>query len=103
MENDIFQALDVGVLVRKRLGDRGIPIRYLDQVCFYLREKGKNRTEMIVFDGERIMTELPEAVMHLFRRAGIVDPFRSTTLEMVLLEGKEEYGVMSPGQMGGRL
>ena len=106
MENDIFQALDVGVLVRKRMGDRGIPIRYLDQVCFYLREKGKNRTEMVVFDGARILSELPEAVLHLFHRAGITDPFCSDTLDVILSEAvdtKESKGRMEKRtQIGGR-
>lgn len=85
MENDIFQALDVGVLVRKRVGEDGIGRRYLDQVCFYIREKGVNRIEMVVFDGMRILDNLPEAVLRIFRRAGVEHPFENQWLEEYLL------------------
>ncbi len=88
MENDIFQALDVGVLVRKRACEDGIARRYLDQICFYIREKGENRTEMVVFDGVCILTELPEAVLRIFRRAGIEQPFQCEWLEEYLLDTK---------------
>lgn len=81
MENDIFQALDVGVLVRRKAGADGVVHRYMDQVAFYIREKGENRIELAVFDGVCILKELPEAIMSLFRRAGIEDPFQSELLE----------------------
>lgn len=84
MENDIFQALDVGVLVRKKMSEDGIAIRYIDQVCFYTREKGVNKVEMVVFDGKRIMNDLPESVAQVFLRCGIGDPFYSEELELRL-------------------
>lgn len=34
MENDIYQALDVGILIRKRRNEDGVVYRYIDQVCF---------------------------------------------------------------------
>lgn len=88
MENDVYQALDVGILVRKKTDDEQIIRRYMDQVCFYLREKGENRIEMVVFDGKLICRELPEAVMRIFRRAGIENPFYNEELELQLLTGK---------------
>ena len=54
MENDIFQALDVGVLVRKKTDADGMKRRYIDQLCFYVRDKGVNKVEMVVFDGKCI-------------------------------------------------
>ncbi len=86
MENDIFQALDVGVLVRKRGIEGGAAERYVDQVCFYIREKGENRTEMVVFDGKQVLEELPEAVLRIFRRGGIENPFVNRSLETSLQE-----------------
>ncbi len=85
MENDIFQALDVGVLVRKRNDEDGIARRYIDQVCFYLREKGENRIEMVVFDGVCVLKQLPDSILRLFQRAGFEDPFCSELLESRLL------------------
>ena len=35
MENDIYQALDVGILIRKRRNEDGVVYRYIDQVCFF--------------------------------------------------------------------
>ncbi len=75
MENDVYQALDVGILVRKRTGEDRVVRRYIDQVCFFIREKGQNRIEMVVFDGKCVLKELPYAVMRLFKRAGIEEPF----------------------------
>lgn len=86
MENDVYQALDVGVLIRKGINEQNKVCRYIDQVCFYIREQGKNRIEMVVFDGKRVLQQLPEAVMHSFFRAGVRTPFFSQTLEEVLKE-----------------
>lgn len=82
MENDVYQALDVGILVRKKLDENQITRRYIDQVCFYLREKGENRIEMVVFDGQLVMKRLPEAVLRLMERAGIENPFYNEELEL---------------------
>ncbi len=81
MENDVYQALDVGILIRKKRGEDNVIRRYMDQVCFYIREKGENRVEMVVFDGECILKELPSAIMHVFERSGIQNPFHSEVLE----------------------
>ena len=88
MENDIYQALDVGILVRKKAGEDHVVRRYIDQVCFYIREKGENRIEMVVFDGTCILEEIPQAVMRNFYRAGIKNPF-----ECELLEGMQGGGL----------
>ena len=84
MENDIFQALDVGVLVRKKNDEDGIARRYIDQMCFYIRQKGKNQIEMVVYDGKCVLKQLPESVMQLFLRSGVEDPFYSPVLEQML-------------------
>lgn len=84
MENDIFQALDVGVLVRKKADVDGIARRYIDQMCFYIREKGKNSIEMVVFDGKCILQQMPESVLQIFRRSGVTNPFYSELLERML-------------------
>ncbi len=61
MENDIFSFIDVGILVRRglRSGADGSAelMRYIDQICFFTREDGQNRVEMIVEDGKFIDRE----------------------------------------------
>lgn len=84
MENDVYQALDVGVLIRKGVDEKNCVYRYIDQVCFYIREQGKNRIEMLVYDGKRVLQELPQSVKQIFMRAGITKPFYSEELELLL-------------------
>ncbi len=85
MENDIFQALDVGVLVRKKKGADNVFHRYIDQMCFYLREKGENKIIMMVFDGKVEQKELPESVFRQLMRAGIEEPYVNMELDKQLI------------------
>lgn len=94
MENDVYQALDVGILIRKKTGDDHVTRRYMDQICFFIREKGENRVEMIVFDGKCIVKELPEAIVRVFRQHGIMDPFYSDALEEELAKTSKKEGGM---------
>ena len=75
MENDIYQALDVGIMVRKKRREDGSTYRYIDQVCFFLRESGENQIVMMVQDGEYVLKEFPRQVLRRFARAEIEDPF----------------------------
>lgn len=43
LENDIYQAMDVGVLIRKKKNGAGQVYRYIDQVCFFDREGQKTK------------------------------------------------------------
>jgi len=71
MENDIYMFLDVGVLIGKKIGNDGILRRRIEQVCFFIRNEGKNTIYPVVLDGELITKELPKAVMEKFDRANI--------------------------------
>ena len=86
LENDIYQSMDVGVLIRKRKNERNEIYRYIDQVCFFLRDNGQNRIEMVVKDGCLCSEKLPERMVQRFHKASIRDPFLCSGVEM----GKEE-------------
>ena len=75
MENDIYQALDVGILIRKGRRDDGAVYRYIDQVCFFFRENYSNEIFMVVSDGKIVTKDLPKIILRRFKRAGIDDPF----------------------------
>ena len=90
LENDIYQAMDVGVLIRRKKGAEGQVYRYIDQVCFFEREDGKNKTIMAVSDGKLVLKEFPNQVMTRFRREGIENPGMCKVLEQQL---QEESGV----------
>lgn len=80
MINDIYQDLDIGVLIRKGQREDGKVYRYIDQVCFFYREGFENKIHMAVVDGKLTREELPASARRRFAREGIMNPF----------EGKEE-------------
>lgn len=83
LENDIYQAMDVGVLISKRKNEQNQVLRYVDQVCFFLREKGENKIAMVVKDGQLQMKEIPELMYNRFLRASIPNPFYCNQLTNV--------------------
>ncbi len=86
MENDIYQALDVGLLIRKRRREDNSVYRYIDQMCFFIREQGQNQILMAVSDGKYMLKELPKQMERHFLRAGIEDPSVCKILERELAE-----------------
>ncbi len=60
LENDIFSFVDVGILLRKKKSTEGRIYRYVDQVCFFVREGNKNRTVMVVEDGKMVKKKIVE-------------------------------------------
>lgn len=89
LENDIYQAVDVGILIRKRRGEDNRVYRYIDQVCFFLREKGKNHVAMLVQDGSLVKKELPASVQARLLRVQIEDPWECPQLDQELAGGRE--------------
>jgi pilus assembly protein CpaF len=90
MENDIYQALDVGLLIRKKKDEAGKLYRYIDQVCFFLRENGQNQIMMVVNEGKFVLQELPKQLRQSFARAGIAKPFECFKLDRALKEDGRE-------------
>jgi pilus assembly protein CpaF len=89
LENDIYQAMDIGVLIRKRKDEQNRVYRYIDQVCFFLRDRGENQIVMVVQDGELVLQRLPEQILQRFARAGVTDPFVCAQLDAELQEEEE--------------
>lgn len=75
LENDIYEAMDVGVLIRKRKNEQNVIYRYIDQVCFFLRENGENRIVMLVKDGHLLDNCMPELMSRRFARSSVQNPF----------------------------
>ncbi|SFB02650.1 pilus assembly protein CpaF [Acetitomaculum ruminis DSM 5522] len=75
LENDIYEFVNVGVLIRRKTNYDGKIIRKLEQLCFFTREKGKNKVIMFVEDGKIVNRMIPLEIMKKFTRAGIKDPF----------------------------
>lgn len=86
LENDIYQALDIAILIRKKKKEDGTIYRYIDQVCFFLREQGKNQIVMVVSNGNLLCHPLPKGILQRFEREGIKHPFCNEYLNQYLEE-----------------
>lgn len=75
LENNIYEFIHVGVLIRQREGEKGIE-RYMDQMCFYDRKNGKNSIYMLLNEGKIISRTLPDNIRIRMQRADIRDAFR---------------------------
>ena len=99
MESDIYQALDVGILLRKKRREDGTMYRYIDQVCFYLRENGENRIVMAVQNGRYVLKELPGQVRQRFARAEIDNPFYCRVLAEELGQTVPTAAISAEGRL----
>lgn len=74
--NDIYSYIDVGILLRRKwdAGTQSMK-RFIDQICFFYRRDGRNRTILLVNDGELTGEELPNDIMQKFARVYIQNPF----------------------------
>ena len=82
----IYHALDIAILIRKQKRADGAVYRYIDQVCFFHREQGKNQIVMVVANGKLLSQTLPKKIIQRFEREGIHQPFHSEYLEQHLKE-----------------
>lgn len=88
MENDVYSYVDVGILLRKKMSAEGKLYRYIDQVCFFVREEGRNEIHMQVVDGNLMVRELPKGLIARMKRHGISEPFDNPMIQH-RLEGEE--------------
>ena len=44
IENDVYSYVNIGVLIKKRKDKNGNDYRYIDQVCFFTRTNGENKS-----------------------------------------------------------
>lgn len=81
MENDVYSYVDVGILLRKKMSAEGKLYRYIDQVCFFVREEGRNEIHMQVVDGNFMVRELPKGLIARMKRHGISEPFDNPMIQ----------------------
>ena len=81
MENDVYSYVDVGILLRKKMSAEGKLYRYIDQVCFLVREEGRNEIHMQVVDGNLMVRELPKGLIARMKRHGISEPFDNPMIQ----------------------
>lgn len=92
-ENNIYEYLDVGVLIKARKNRDGTYTRYIDQVAYYYREGNEKKVTLIVEDGQRTGEKIPECEMKKFRDELISNPYElgdDLKEKVRYYEGKEE-------------
>ena len=75
LENDIYQSVDVGILVNRRKMENGLIKRFIEQVCFFERENGHNSICIPVMGGILSKEKITPSVRMQFQKRGIEDPF----------------------------
>lgn len=85
LENDIYDFVNVAMLVRKKQMLDGTMRRYVDQMGFLYRdEHGENHIQMLVKNGEMINDELPHDIAYRLERADIARPFECLDLDKAI-------------------
>lgn len=82
LENSVYENLDIGILLnRKYQTDAEGNIiftewkRYIEQICLYVRENGKNKQYLIVENGKLQTKNLPKEYLHTQEKYKIEDMF----------------------------
>lgn len=76
LEKELYECIDVGVLVKSREGLDGKKKRFIDQVGFFCREKGVNKVAVIVQGGELTGKKIPASKLDKLMQAQIMEPFK---------------------------
>lgn len=81
MISDIYDFVNVAILVRRKAMPDGTSKRYVDQVGFLYRDGEKQGVMQLVRNGLLVSDELPEDVRFRLERSGAVQPFENATLD----------------------
>lgn len=81
LENDIYDFVNVAMLVRRKAQKDGSAHRYIDQMGFLYRDNGQNKIHMLVKNGEMIDDTLPPDIEFKLTQAEIMKPFECPELD----------------------
>lgn len=92
LEKELYECIDVGVLIKAKTGLDGRKKRFIDQVCFFYRENGDNKAAMMVQGGELTENIIPDAKLSKMKHVNIEDPFVcSCTRREIIKRGIKEH------------
>ena len=81
MESDIFNFLDVAIMISMKVGIDGIQRRYIDQVCLFNYEGNRKNTIVVFNDGKLLSSNLPMTMLNKFNKYNIKNPFYTDELK----------------------
>lgn len=76
LENDIYSFINVGVLLAKKVGQKGDIQRMVEQICLFDRVGEKNIMLLVAQDGHFVSREMPENIKKKFQDSGIETPLK---------------------------
>lgn len=84
MISDIYDFVNVAILVRRKAMADGTSKRYVDQVGFLYRDGDREDVMQLVRNGEFVSDELPNDIRFRLERAGVTEPFESAEIDAKL-------------------
>lgn len=81
MISDIYDFVNVAILVRRKAMADGTSKRYVDQMGFLYRDGDKEGVMQLVRNGKFVSDELPEDIRFRLARAGAAEPFENVVLD----------------------
>lgn len=74
-ENNIFENLDVGVVIRKRKMPDGTAERFIDEIGFFERSCGYNVCHDYLIKGNAVTDKIPDSIIEKMKSVNITNPF----------------------------
>lgn len=84
MISDIYDFVNVAILVRRKSMPDGTSKRYVDQVGFLYRDGKTEDVAVLVSNGELVSQELPHDIRFRLERANMDHPFESPAIDAAL-------------------
>lgn len=103
MISDIYDFVNVAILVRRKAMPDGTAKRYVDQVGFLYRDQGEDRVLQLVRNGEFVSDELPRDIAFRLERSGVTHPYENREIDAALDDVPEPSPVTSDGEEEGTL
>ncbi|SFQ35212.1 pilus assembly protein CpaF [Lachnospiraceae bacterium XBB1006] len=73
MENQIYNDIDVGILIGFARTANGRQYRRIEQICLYGRKNNRNETWLYVRNGKEESDEIPDSIQEKLEKAGILE------------------------------
>lgn len=84
MISDIYDFVNVAILVRRKAMSDGTSKRYVDQVGFLYRDGETEDVMQLVRNGEFVSDDIPADILFRLERAGFGEPFESAAVDAQL-------------------
>lgn len=84
MKNNVYEFVNVGILVSMRTNAEGVNERFVDQVGFFYREDDKNYCQLILQDGKPYNDSLNSVIQKKMDQAGIKNIWENEDVDKYL-------------------